>query len=90
MSGGDRDNLIERCMRCFKDFPLCEIVTHGLNCKGEMMGSMERFKEFLPSIHDVSSGHCYQLLCTCDCIRTFKVKKVNENCHRTSVHNSVY
>ena len=45
---------LERCMHCFKDFPLSKIIEHSRKCKGDMLGSRERFKNFLPSVHDVS------------------------------------
>ena len=44
----------ERCMFCFKDFPLSVLVEHSEKCTGDMLGSTKRFKSFLPSIHDVS------------------------------------
>ena len=44
----------ERCMHCFKDFPLSKMVEHSRRCRGDMLGSRERFKNFLPSVHDVS------------------------------------
>ena len=44
----------ERCMHCFKDFPLSKMVQHSRKCRGDMLGSRERFKNFLPSVHDVS------------------------------------
>ena len=44
----------ERCMFCFKDFPLSVLVEHSDKCTGDMLGSTKRFKSFLPSIHDVS------------------------------------
>jgi hypothetical protein len=40
-------------MHCFKDFPLSKIVEHSRKCRGDMLGSRERFKNFLPSVHDV-------------------------------------
>ena len=45
---------VERCMFCFKDFPLSVLVEHSEKCTGDMLGSAKRFKSFLPSIHDVS------------------------------------
>ena len=44
---------LERCMHCFKDFPLSKIVEHSRKCRGDMLGSRERFRNFLPSVHDV-------------------------------------
>ena len=44
---------LERCMHCFKDFPLSKMVEHSRKCRGDMLGSRERFKNFLPSVHDV-------------------------------------
>lgn len=44
---------LERCMHCFRDFPLSVLVNHSAKCTGDMLGSRERFKGFLPSIHDV-------------------------------------
>ena len=44
---------VERCMFCFKDFPLSALVKHSQKCTGDMLGSLERFKSFLPSVHDV-------------------------------------
>jgi hypothetical protein len=44
---------LERCMHCFRDFPLCELVAHASKCTGDMLGSRDRFKEFLPSVHDL-------------------------------------
>ena len=49
---------LERCMHCFKDFPLSKMVDHTRKCRGDMLGSRERFKNFLPSVHDVSIGLC--------------------------------
>lgn len=44
---------VERCMHCFRDFPLSALVKHSLKCTGDMLGSRDRFKGFLPSIHDL-------------------------------------
>jgi len=44
---------VERCMNCFKDFPLSKLVRHSNKCKEELLGSKDRFKDFLPSVHDV-------------------------------------
>lgn len=44
----------ERCMHCFQDFPIEDIVAHSMKCTGDLLGPRERFKGFLPSIHDVS------------------------------------
>ena len=41
-------------MKCFCDFPVSELVMHSMKCEGELLGSIERFKDFLPSVHDVS------------------------------------
>ena len=41
-------------MHCFRDFPLSLLVNHFTTCTGDMLGSRERFKGFIPSIHDVS------------------------------------
>ncbi len=41
-------------MKCFCDFPVSELVMHGMKCEGGLLGSIERFKDFLPSVHDVS------------------------------------
>ena len=49
---------LERCMHCFKDFPLSKMVEHSRKCRGDMLGSRERFKNFLPSVHDVSHICC--------------------------------
>ena len=49
---------LERCMHCFRDFPLSELVSHASRCDGEMLGTKERYKDFLPSAHDVSSWVC--------------------------------
>ena len=46
---------LERCMYCFRDFPLSELVNHTRRCDGGMLGSKERYQDFLPSAHDVSS-----------------------------------
>ena len=51
------DDPIERCMMCFCDFPISELVTHAVKCQGEMLGSKDRFRDFLPSIHDVCYIH---------------------------------
>ena len=45
---------MERCMHCFRDFPISELVRHMPECTGDMCGPKERFKEFVPSVHDVS------------------------------------
>ena len=46
---------VERCMYCFKDFPISKLIIHSTRCKGDMLGEQNsRFKEFLPSVHDVS------------------------------------
>ena len=47
---------VERCMHCFMDFPLSVLVDHALGCSGDMSGARERFREFIPSVHDVSRG----------------------------------
>ena len=46
--------LLERCMYCFKDFPVSKLIRHAQKCDGDMSGPRERFHGFLPSIHDVS------------------------------------
>lgn len=57
------DDPIERCMKCFCDFPISQLVKHSSKCEGEMLGpSTERFKEFLPSIHDVSYTEMFDSL----------------------------
>ena len=43
-------------MHCFKDFPLNELVSHSNSCTGDVMGARERFKNFIPSVHDVSEN----------------------------------
>ena len=45
---------LERCMMCFCDFPLSKLISHASHCTEDMLGSRERFKDFLPSAHDVS------------------------------------
>ena len=50
---------VERCMHCFRDFPLSMLVKHSAKCEGDMLGSRERFKKFLPSVHDVSQ-YCHR------------------------------
>ncbi len=55
--GGSQGEPIERCMHCFRDFPLSDIVNHSNSCQEDMLGPRERFKEFLPSVHDVSPSH---------------------------------
>lgn len=47
---------VERCMLCFKDFPLSVLVEHSWKCTGDLLGSAKRFKSFLPSVHDVSKS----------------------------------
>ena len=47
---------VERCMLCFKDFPLSVLVEHSWKCTGDLLGSAKRFKNFLPSVHDVSKS----------------------------------
>ena len=42
-------------MHCFKDFPLSVLVGHTAKCTGDVLGARERFREFIPSVHDVSS-----------------------------------
>ena len=44
---------VERCMHCFRDFPLSKLVAHSQKCEGDMLGPRERFRGFLPSVHDV-------------------------------------
>lgn len=45
---------VEKCMYCFKDFPLSKIVAHNSRCTAaDVLGSRERFKNFIPSVHDV-------------------------------------
>ena len=46
--------MLERCMHCFRDFPISELVHHMPECTGDMCGPKERFKGFVPSVHDVS------------------------------------
>ena len=46
--------VVERCMHCFKGFPLSVLVEHSSRCTGDLSGPRERLKGFLPSIHDVS------------------------------------
>ncbi len=46
---------VERCMQCFKDFPLSKLVHHSNRCKKELLGPKNRFRDFIPSVHDVSS-----------------------------------
>lgn len=41
-------------MHCFRDFPISELVRHMPGCTGDMCGPKERFKGFVPSVHDVS------------------------------------
>ena len=53
---GSSEEALERCMHCFRDFPLGELVVHSARCTGDMLGSRDRFKEFLPSIHDVRNN----------------------------------
>ena len=55
---------VERCMHCFKDFPLSALVEHSRKCTGDMLGSRDRFKGFLPSIHDVSLSMLHYM-CVC-------------------------
>ena len=50
----DDDEVLERCMHCFRDFPISELVRHMPDCTGDMCGPKERFKGFVPSVHDVS------------------------------------
>ncbi len=52
---------VERCMHCFKDYPLSKIVRHSNKCKEELLGNKDRFKSFLPSVHDVNK-----------CVRVFR------------------
>ena len=47
---------LERCMYCFKDFPVSKLIHHSQRCDGDMSGPRERFQGFLPSVHDVSKG----------------------------------
>ena len=45
---------VERCMHCFRDFPVSRLVIHSVKCEGDMLGEQKnRFKDFLPSVHDV-------------------------------------
>jgi hypothetical protein len=47
---------VERCMYCFKDFPISKLIIHSTRCKGDMLGEQNsRFKEFLPSVHDLDA-----------------------------------
>lgn len=52
---------VEKCMHCFKDFPLSKMVEHNSRCTVDVLGSRERFKNFIPSVHDVRkiSGKLY-------------------------------
>ena len=52
MEISERETL-ERCMHCFKDFSLSAIVQHSDMCTEAMLGPMDRFKDFIPSVHDV-------------------------------------
>lgn len=57
MVGGEEEwgEPVERCMHCFMDFPLSRIVEHSNKCMGDALGSRDRFKNFIPSVHDVST-----------------------------------
>ena len=44
-------------MHCFKDFPISELVRHMPECTGDMCGPKERFKGFVPSVHDVRKNY---------------------------------
>lgn len=44
---------VEKCMHCFKNYPLSKIVAHNRICTVDVLGSRERFKNFIPSVHDV-------------------------------------
>lgn len=48
---GSQGDPLERCMHCFKDFPLSQMVVHSNMCMGK---GASRFKNFIPSVHDVS------------------------------------
>ena len=50
----DTSEPVERCMYCFRDFPVCTLIAHAQTCDGDISGPRERFKGFLPSAHDVS------------------------------------
>ena len=53
--GDGKGEMVERCIHCFRDFPLSVLILHAEKCKGDMLGEAEdRFKAFLPSVHDVS------------------------------------
>ena len=48
---------VERCIHCFRDFPLSKLVVHAEKCRGDMLGEASgRFQAFLPSVHDVRGG----------------------------------
>ncbi len=51
---GSKDDPLERCMHCFSDFPLSKMVEHSSVCTGRQNGAVDRFKNFIPSVHDVS------------------------------------
>ena len=51
-SGGSQGPL-ERCMHCFKDFPLSSLIHHTAGCAEGLSGPKDRFKGFVPSVHDV-------------------------------------
>lgn len=44
-------------MHCFRDFPLSSLVHHTAVCTEGLSGPKERFKGFIPSVHDVSMQH---------------------------------
>ena len=46
---------LEKCIKCFQDFPLSQLITHSASCTGAILGdNNERFKDFVPSVYDVS------------------------------------
>ncbi|KAL5470702.1 hypothetical protein EMCRGX_G028707 [Ephydatia muelleri] len=46
---------LERCMHCFRDFPLSSLVHHTAVCTEGLSGPKERFKGFIPSVHDLDA-----------------------------------
>lgn len=52
--GSDGETL-ERCMHCFRDFPLSSLIHHTAVCSEDLSGSKERFRGFVPSVHDLDA-----------------------------------
>ena len=51
---------VERCIHCFRDFPISVLVGHSAKCQGDLSGSRKRLQGFTPSVHDVRNSFTVQ------------------------------